>query len=200
MQKKPGSGIKINASYEDKLALLQLLNVNHNRFDPLSIETRRLSIFSKLLYSKQTTSLQKLSEEYMVSTTSIVNDLDKIEEWIRHYNIQLVRNREGTSISGNEENIRRAISGIVNDHLSIGAINERFILFLMEQDYSGNRTINPHFHLNYYCRGCFPAAIFGILIRASLLDIHRCRFTKSSQSFWRQAKHEANNREIYGNS
>ncbi|MBS4206671.1 BglG family transcription antiterminator [Bacillus sp. FJAT-50079] len=124
LQKKPGSGIKIKASYEEKLVLLQLLNLNHIDFDPLSVETRRLSIFSKLLYAKQTTSLQKLSEEYMVSTTSIVKDLDKIEEWIRHYNIKLVRNRDGTSISGDEENIRRAISGIVNDHLSIGAMNE----------------------------------------------------------------------------
>ncbi|MDT8861808.1 BglG family transcription antiterminator [Alkalihalobacillus sp. MEB130] len=119
LQKKPGSGIKLNANQDEKILIINGVNENKENFDPLSIEMRRINIFSKLFYSQQTLSLQKLSEEYMVSKTSIVKDLDKIEEWINQFGIKLVRDREGTRIVGNEIAIRNAIANIVTNLLAI---------------------------------------------------------------------------------
>lgn len=118
LAKTPGVGIKIKANQDIKLSLLKRLDLKNEEVDPLSTKMRKLSILTQLLSSKKGTSLQKLSDEYMVSKTSIVKDLDKIEEWLSNYNLKLIRNREGTKVAGSEERIRKAIAGVIEGYFN----------------------------------------------------------------------------------
>lgn len=124
LHKKPGVGIKVQAQQDTKLSLLHGLDLKREDADPLSTKIRKMKIISQLLYSKQATSLQKLSDEFMVSKTSIVKDLDKIEEWLSDYDLKLVKNREGTTIKGSEGNIRKAIAGVISDLLNLNLTKE----------------------------------------------------------------------------
>ncbi|MED5119488.1 BglG family transcription antiterminator [Priestia megaterium] len=119
LHKKPGVGIKIKAKPDYKLMLLNDLDLKKEEIDPLSTKIRKMKIILQLLYANQSTSLQKLSEEFMVSKTSIVKDLEKVKEWLKSYGLLLVKNHEGTRVKGNEESTRRAIAGITNELLNL---------------------------------------------------------------------------------
>jgi transcriptional antiterminator len=73
---------------------------------------RKNQILKRFLFnSDEKTSIQKLADEYFVSKTSIVSDLNKIDEWLKQYNLELKRTKTGTYISGDEIEIRKAIAG-----------------------------------------------------------------------------------------
>ena len=57
------------------------INMKSNKSADISVEKRRIEILRDLLLkSDMKTSINKLSEKYFVSKTSIVNDLKYIEE------------------------------------------------------------------------------------------------------------------------
>lgn len=101
---KRGTGVKINLldgafleNYEKSVELGE------------SNSQRRKEIIIKLLkQSDERTSVQKLSEEYYVSQTSILNDLKYIKSWLNSFNISLESDYDGTSIVGSEKDIRNA--------------------------------------------------------------------------------------------
>ncbi|WP_339284630.1 BglG family transcription antiterminator [Oceanobacillus sp. FSL K6-3682] len=111
--KKPGTGVKIQINHKEKFRILHHINVFKDKIVPLSTNERKIDILKQLLLSEKTTSLQKLSEKYLVSKSSIVNDLDEIEVWVRKYSIKLIRDRKGTKIIGDEKNKRKAIAEII---------------------------------------------------------------------------------------
>ena len=117
--KKPKVGVKIDASLSERKMLLNMIDVNKETVDVLSTKIRRLKILSELLMHNEGTSLNKLSEEYLVSKTSIVSDLEIIETMLPEYNLQLIRDRKGTRISGKEEDIRHALSRVANDFVQL---------------------------------------------------------------------------------
>lgn len=67
---KRGVGIKLNKEVDEKFSL-----------DSTSImSTRRLEIIKSLFIENKTVTLKKLSENYLVSQTSIKSDIEAIEE------------------------------------------------------------------------------------------------------------------------
>lgn len=122
LQKKRGIGIKIEAT-GNKLEILEKVGIQGEGLIPQSTHGRKIDILKQLLLSAETTSLQKLSEKYMVSKSSLVNDLDKIDEWIEKYSLRLKRDRKGTKIVGDEKSKRKAIAGIIVENLGNGEIN-----------------------------------------------------------------------------
>jgi activator of the mannose operon (transcriptional antiterminator) len=120
MDKRPGIGVKLSLSDEEKMNLNLIVNSNKkNNFDELSTEARRIKILSDLLNdSSKNTSIQKLSEKYYISKTSIVNDLKSIEERVQIYNLKLERGQHGTKIIGNEVDIRKAMVSIIDELIS----------------------------------------------------------------------------------
>lgn len=120
LHKKPSVGVKIIGSDVQKKDLLHGLTTQRKTSNIMSAEIRRMRILAKLLYYRDGTSLNKLSEEFYVSKNSIVSDLSKIkQELSEHYGLQLIKDYKGTRISGSEKEIRHALSDVVNEFLKL---------------------------------------------------------------------------------
>ena len=119
IKKKPGTGIILNASMPQKQALLTLLDFSGENTSMLSTKIRRMKILSRLLYRRESTSLNKLSDEFLVSKTSIVNDFDYLEDYIQRFSLTLVKDNRGTRIDGDEGNFRKALSDLASEFLKL---------------------------------------------------------------------------------
>ena len=108
LKRKSKHGVKIEASVSKKESLLYYLDIHKEETDILSTKIRRMKIYSRLLSNNEGTSLNKLADEFMVSKTSIVSDLDIIEKQVQKFNLSLIKDRKGTRIEGNEIDIRHA--------------------------------------------------------------------------------------------
>ncbi|MEM5591432.1 helix-turn-helix domain-containing protein [Niallia circulans] len=63
------------------------------------------------------TSIQKISEKYIVSQSSILNDFKHIEKELRAYHLRLLRTKEGTFIKGDKLSIYRLMAVIIENYL-----------------------------------------------------------------------------------
>lgn len=122
ISKKRGIGICLDPKAKENIEFINSLNINikPNKNADISVEQRRIEILMDLLLkSEMKTSINKLSEKYFVSKTSIVNDLKYIEEeYLSKNNICLNRTLNGTYISGNEVEIRKCIANLIECILS----------------------------------------------------------------------------------
>ncbi|AGB18565.1 BglG family transcription antiterminator [Thermoanaerobacterium thermosaccharolyticum] len=117
LDRKRGTGIMIVNAKNAKWLLLNDLERQERRHENISIKERRIEIIKNLLISSHmSTSIQKLSDMYYVSKTSIVNDLNYIEKWISQFNLKLEKNKKGTRIVGTENDIRRAIESLLIEY------------------------------------------------------------------------------------
>ncbi|WP_342048490.1 BglG family transcription antiterminator [Bacillus sp. OTU530] len=83
-----------------------------------SSKERRINLLLYLLsIAPMKTSLQKLSERYFVSQSSIINDFKYIDTKIRPYNLRLLRVNNGTFIDGHQLSINRLMSVIIESFL-----------------------------------------------------------------------------------
>src|SRR5699024_3701327 len=99
-------GYKLN--YEKYLSLLNGYQSFAN--ENLSVENRRMSILIHLLtHSPKQVSIVDLSNQYYVSASSIVNDLDYIEKELKNENLILSKTNSGTSIVGAEKDVRKLL-------------------------------------------------------------------------------------------
>ena len=79
---------------------------------------RRLNLLLYLLsIAPMKTSIQKLSERYFVSQSSIINDFKFIEEKIRPYNLRLLKYNDGTFIDGHQLSINKLMTVIIESFL-----------------------------------------------------------------------------------
>lgn len=114
---KTGKGIRITPNAKANICILNDLNAAAKEMGKESLEVRRANILKKLLvYSNTYTSIQKLSEQYYVSKTSIVNDMKYIEKWLLQFNLTLEKIKQGTKIQGKETDIRKAIASLIQIH------------------------------------------------------------------------------------
>lgn len=103
LDRKQGYGVKLLRVKQDEKVIKTTIDDIENS------GTRRRDIILDLLKnSNQPTTIQKLSEKYFVSHTSIVNDLKYVKRWLKEYDVLLISNTSGTSISSSEQNIRNA--------------------------------------------------------------------------------------------
>lgn len=117
LDKKHGSGIKIKDVWNAKIILNNNLKIDGNK--KISINDRRIEIIKNMLInSHSSTSIQKLSDKYYVSKTSIINDFKYIEDWLSNFNLELEKTVEGTKIKGLEIDIRRAIAYLLFEYSS----------------------------------------------------------------------------------
>lgn len=98
-----------------------------NHKEPLETETiifdypdeRRLNLLLYLLaIAPGKTSIQKISEKYIVSQSSILNDFKHIEKELRSYHLRLLRTKEGTFIKGDKLSIYRLMAVIIENYLT----------------------------------------------------------------------------------
>ena len=111
--KKPGVGLIIDESLENQQLILELLEVENVQKE-YSKEERKRKILSELLIAKEPLKLFYFTNQLKVSEGTLSNDLDGIEDWLKAFDIKLIR-RQGVGIylEGNEKNYRKVLSDIL---------------------------------------------------------------------------------------
>lgn len=111
--KKPGVGLIIDESLENQQLILELLEVENVQKE-YSKEERKRIILSELLIAKEPLKLFYFTNQLKVSEGTLSNDLDGIEDWLKVFDIKLIR-RQGVGIylEGNEKNYRKVLSDIL---------------------------------------------------------------------------------------
>jgi len=98
-----------------------LVKEHRNEEDFIGIsnpEERRINLLLYLLsIAPMKTSIQKLSERYFVSQSSILNDFKHIEKRIEPYCLKLRRERSGTFIEGHQLSVNRLMSVMIESFL-----------------------------------------------------------------------------------
>lgn len=112
IEKQPSLGIKLvgDAKIVNEL-IVEVENLLEN--DIFSPEKRRVEIIKEILFGDKPVSLTDLSQKYLVSKTSLYNDLRIINSIIGSDEVKLQSSLEGISFTGNEQAIQRSIKQLV---------------------------------------------------------------------------------------
>ncbi|GMB01156.1 BglG family transcription antiterminator [Pelosinus sp. IPA-1] len=112
--KKTGVGTSIDGAEKSKVNLLQTIKRDMSYIEPYSPEGRQIYILEKLFMEGAEVTSYGLAEELFVSITTLHNDLKHVEEWIKAYNLKIVKKKNAQiEISGKEADYRKAISSII---------------------------------------------------------------------------------------
>ncbi len=132
----PSKGINISSESENDLINLENELKKKIDADKYSTENRRIFIIKQLYLTKNDVTLDNLSEEYMVSKTSIYNDIKTINKLIKDYGSETISNSTGIIIIGEEINIQRSLIEIIfhycNDTTFLNSIKEVQLTFFEE--------------------------------------------------------------------
>ncbi|WP_079914674.1 BglG family transcription antiterminator [Paenibacillus sp. 32352] len=114
--KKTGKGIQLQGKPEQLDALRRRLQ--DEAMLENSAQERKLFILCKLLTEEEPVKLFTLSHELHVSTPTVTNDLNELEDVIRKANLLLVRRRGyGVELTGTEANKRKLINQLARQYL-----------------------------------------------------------------------------------
>lgn len=118
LEKKSGVGIRITGSSEDIYQLkVSILKQNFIEYTP---DERMIVALCNLLDSKEPVKLISLANELGVTTATISNDLDKLEPYIKEFNLQLVRRRGyGIELVGTEDSKRKVIRTLISERFDV---------------------------------------------------------------------------------
>jgi len=116
LEKKSGTGVRIDPGSDDLASLRQQLELNeYVEFTP---EERKLFMLCILLDEAEPVKLLALASDMKVTVSTVSNDLDELEPRIRQAGLKLVRRRGyGVKINGSETAYRAAIAGIALEYL-----------------------------------------------------------------------------------
>lgn len=116
MVSKPGRGIHMEGSCEDKEALRQELNTEQIQY--LNKEERQHLLIFELLRSDEVQKLLHYGALFQVSEATISNDLDSIEPWFQQHDLSLIRKPGvGVGVQGEEAVLRKAMTQLLQEHL-----------------------------------------------------------------------------------
>lgn len=111
--KKPSVGVYVHVDEEKRAKLIRDIECNRNETVEFSPEARREYILGVLLKTRDTYTIQLLSDDLYCSKSTITNDLVLVEKWLKNHNLELMRKQnQGLWVEGSEENFRRAMSDL----------------------------------------------------------------------------------------
>lgn len=114
--KKAGIGILIEGDIENKDIVRRLLH--NQRIVEYSSKERKLLILCQLLESKEPVKLVSMAHDLKVTIATISNDLDELDDWVKTYDLTLIRRRGyGVELYGAESAIRKAMSTLIAENL-----------------------------------------------------------------------------------
>lgn len=129
LDKKAGMGIKLNGSIEDRKKILERLEEGKEIKD-YSAKERQVIILGELLQQKEPVKLFSFTRALNVTEGTLSHDLDKIEQWLKDYNLKLIRKPGvGIYIEGREDEFRKAIVNLIYEN-----INEIQLLDLIREN------------------------------------------------------------------
>lgn len=112
--KKPGMGIMICGTEEQKMKLSQELDHSTGRDQPFSPKGRKYYIVKRLLMADSQIRMQDLADELYVSRVTIHKTLGEVEEWLKSFKLKLLsKPNYGIEIIGEEENWRKAVVSLI---------------------------------------------------------------------------------------
>lgn len=116
LEKKSGVGIKIFGDGNQISELKRFLFSNTQKeYTP---EERVLYILFKLLESQDAVKLMGIALDLNVTSATISNDLDRLEEFIRNFGLTLIRRRGyGIELTGSEESKRKALINVISQNI-----------------------------------------------------------------------------------
>ena len=115
IEKSPRKGLMLVGEKTDVEPIISYLEQknSHSYFNQksrrLSPEYRRLDIVKRCLLKSESVSLEQLSDDYLVSKTSLHKDIEFINRALEQENILLNVTHKGICVDGNENQIQRAI-------------------------------------------------------------------------------------------
>ncbi|MCF0147969.1 MAG: BglG family transcription antiterminator [Clostridium sp.] len=116
IDKKPNSPLRFNLSKEEEEKVGKLIsNINMKSYI-FSTEERVGILLYELLSSNKIYNYNEFQEKLLISKTTLVNDIKRVKEWLSEYNIEIIKvSNKGFKISGDEDNIRKAMISLLID-------------------------------------------------------------------------------------
>lgn len=129
----PSKGIELKINNPQDILNLENKIKEKIYRDNYSVENRRVYIIKQLYLTNNDLTLDYLSEEYLVSKTSIYNDIKVINKVIEGYGSKIVSNISGIELIGDEINIQRSLIELIfhySDKVSYSSsINKAQLVF-----------------------------------------------------------------------
>lgn len=138
--KIPGVGIELNYSDEGRKRVIDLLNSSKHFQLIINASQRQQLIAFRLLTETQPIILQHIQYETDVSRTTVLNDLEVIEEWFQRFDLALnKRPNYGNVCAGPELARRQALAALLWDsepfgHPLITITRDRGFVFTLSKD------------------------------------------------------------------
>ncbi|SFM09784.1 BglG family transcription antiterminator [Halanaerobium salsuginis] len=137
LEKKKGTGIRLKISLQEKINVNKLLegeNINRHYLP----EERKLIILTELLSSQIPAKLYTFTRLTNVSETTIAHDLDELEQWLKNYNLEIIRKPGlGVYLAGKERNIRKASIDLLYENFAL----EDILKIIQDRYLSQNRAL-----------------------------------------------------------
>ncbi|MRG28866.1 BglG family transcription antiterminator [Laceyella tengchongensis] len=123
LKKKAGTGLIIQGNNEKLNELKQALSeITPIEYTPAE---RKTVILCTLLEAKEPVKIISLAYDLKVTPATISHDLDHLNDWIKQFNLELVRRRGyGIEITGAEASKRKAISALIFENLNESQLME----------------------------------------------------------------------------
>lgn len=114
LERKQGLGIRIFNVDKKKAQVQRIIDQNVMKNDVANFDDRRIKILIYLLLnSKSYTTINDLSKYYLISRTSIYNDLNNLEDLIKDYDMAFDISPKGVRLLGDEVNIRALLANLI---------------------------------------------------------------------------------------
>ncbi|WP_375178692.1 BglG family transcription antiterminator [Enterococcus rotai] len=119
LQTRRNKGIWLEIPDSERLTLKNEI-IEVERFETYPDQELRVNqLIFRLLLAQSALTSQELADELQVSRNTIINDLDRVDELIQHYNLKLNRqSRQGFSIIGEESKIRLLMEYITQKEIT----------------------------------------------------------------------------------
>jgi mannitol operon transcriptional antiterminator len=117
LERQSGVGLKLTGRDSKKIELKDLITESEpNEYTPWERQQLLLSI---LLQQREPVKLFTLAKEIGVTIATISNDLNKINDWLQSFDLEMVRKRSyGIEIQGDEPKKRMALRRLITDKVS----------------------------------------------------------------------------------
>lgn len=111
--KKPGKGLILNESLENKKYIIELLHEEKVARE-YSKKERKILILSKLLTAREPLKSYYFIKLLRVSEGTLNNDFTVVSDWLEEFNIKLIRKQGlGCCLEGNEKDFRNAYINLI---------------------------------------------------------------------------------------